>query len=161
MGGQEPALGIIALVTPRAVRQVADGLAFPNGIVVTPDNATLIVAESFSSTLTAFTVADDGGLSHRRVWADLESGGDGICLDADGAVWCPAGTTCLRVREGGEILQAVDLDRNGFACALGGDDRRTLFLLAAEWRGVERMTDEPHTGQVLTVPAPAPGVGWP
>jgi sugar lactone lactonase YvrE len=65
------------------------------------------------------------------------------------------------VREGGEMLQVVELDRSCFACALGGDDRRTLFLLAAEWRGVERMTDEPHTGQVLTVPAPAPGVGWP
>jgi sugar lactone lactonase YvrE len=162
MGGQDPAPGIIALVTPDgSVRQVAEGLAFPNGMVVTPDNATLIVAESFTSTLSAFTIADDGGLSLRRVWADLESGGDGICLDADGAVWCPAGRTCLRVREGGAVRQTIALDRACFACTLGGADRRTLFMLVAEWRGVEHMTDEPHTGQVLTVPAPAPGVGWP
>ena len=79
--------GSIALVTPGgSVRQVADGLAFPNGMVVTPDNATLIVAESVAGRLTAFDVAADGGLSNRRVWADL--GGDGICLDAEGAVWC-------------------------------------------------------------------------
>lgn len=162
MGGQDFAPRIIALVTlDGAVRQVADGLAFPNGMVVTPDNATLIIAESFSSTLTAVDIAEDGSLSNRRVWADLDGGGDGICLDADGAVWCPADRRCLRVREGGAVPQTIALDRNCFACMLGGDDRRTLFMLAAEWRGVEHMTDEPHTGQVLTARAPASGVGWP
>src|SRR5919199_1373840 len=79
--------GIIALVTPDgAVRQVADSIAFPNGMVVTPDNKTLVVAESFAGQLTAFDIAPDGSLSNRRVWANV--GGDGICLDAEGAIWC-------------------------------------------------------------------------
>jgi sugar lactone lactonase YvrE len=83
--------GIIALVTPDgSVRQVADGIAFPNCMVVTPDNSTPIVAESFASRLTAFDIADDGSLSNRRVWDELGQGGDGICLDAEGAVWCSA-----------------------------------------------------------------------
>lgn len=160
MGGQQPRPGIIALVTPDgAARQMADGLAFPNGMVITPDNRTLIVAESMGNQLTAFTIAEDGSLSQRRVWADLAS--DGICLDAEGALWCPADKSCLRVREGGEILQTITLDRNCFACMLGGDDRRTLFMLAAEWRGVEHMTDGPRSGQVLTAKAPVPGAGWP
>jgi sugar lactone lactonase YvrE len=81
--------GMVALVTPDgAVRQVADGLAFGNGMAVTPDNATLIVAESHGNRLTAFDIAGDGGLSNRRVWADLGDGApDGICLDAEGAAW--------------------------------------------------------------------------
>jgi sugar lactone lactonase YvrE len=158
--------GSIALVTPGgSVRQVADGLAFPNGMVVTPDNATLIVAESFAGRLTAFDVAADGGLSNRRVWADL--GGDGICLDAEGAVWCSVvhdgRPACVRVREGGQVLQRIELERPCFACMLGGEDRRTLFMMVAEWRGIEHMDAlfRSRTGQVLTAPAPAPGVGWP
>ncbi len=163
LAGEDFAPGIIALVTPDgSVRQVADELAFPNGMAVTPDNATLIVAESFAARLTAFDIAGDGSLSNRRVWADL--GGDppdGICLDADGALWCGAMNRCLRVREGGEVLQSIELDRSCFACMLGGDDGRTLFMMAAEWRGPANMTDGPRTGQVLTVRAPKPGVGWP
>ena len=81
--------GSIAIVTPDgSARQVADGVAFPNGMVVTPDNATLILAESYGKKLTAFDIAADGGLSNRRVWADLDGGvPDGICLDAENAVW--------------------------------------------------------------------------
>jgi sugar lactone lactonase YvrE len=162
--------GIIALVAPDgSVRQVADGVRFPNGMVVTPDNKTLIVAESFAGTLTAFDIAPDGGLSHRRVWAHLggPGGGDGICLDAEGAVWCSVvqdgRPACLRVREGGEVLQRIELDHACFACMLGGEDRKTLFMMVAEWRGVERMDElfRSRTGQVLTAPAPAPGAGWP
>jgi len=157
--------GGIALVTPdREVRQVADRLAFPNGMAVTPDNATLIVAESHARRLTAYDIATDGGLSNRRVWADLsDDPPDGICIDAEGAVWyadVPHGH-CVRVREGGEILQTVDVDRGCFACALGGPDGSTLYIVAAEWRGPERFFDEPYSGQVLAVDAPAPGVGWP
>ena len=89
MAGEAFAPGIVALVTPDGLaRQVADGLAFPNGMLVTPDNAMLIVAESYAKRLSAFHVAEDGNLSRRRVWADLGDGvPDGICLDAEGAVW--------------------------------------------------------------------------
>ena len=162
MGGGEFAPGIIALVSPDgSVRQVADGLAFPNGMVVTPDNSTLIVAESFAGRLAAFDIAADGSLSNRRVWAELGEGGDGICMDSEGAVWCPAGTTCMRVREGGEVLERIELDRMCFACMLGGEDKKTLFMMAADWRGVENMFDGPRSGQVVTAKAPARGVGWP
>ena len=165
MAGEAFAPGIIALVTPNgAVRQVADGVAFPNGMAVTPDNATVIVAESYARRLTAFAIAADGNLSNRRVWADLGDGcPDGICLDAEGAVWYAdvPNKRCVRVREGGELLQTIALDRGGFACMLGGADRRTLFIAASHWRGPETMFDGARTGQLLTASAPAPGVGWP
>ncbi len=153
--------GYIALITPDGtVRQVADDIAFPNGMVVTPDNATLIISESFAGQLTAFAIAADGSLSHRRVWAE-GIGPDGICLDAEGAVWTSSGgTACLRVREGGEVVQRIELDRSPFACMLGGPDRRTLFIMAAQWN-MANPFGGPRTGHVLTVPAPASGVGWP
>jgi sugar lactone lactonase YvrE len=163
--GGEFATGIIALVTPDgSARQVADGVAFPNGMVVTPDNATLVVAESYGNRLTAFDIAADGNLSNRRIWADLEGGfPDGICLDAELAIWYAdvPNRRCVRVREGGEVLQAIDLDRGCFACMLGGAQRRTLFLMANEWRGPEGMADQVRTGQVLSLEVSAPGVGWP
>jgi sugar lactone lactonase YvrE len=162
MGGEEPKPGLIAVVTPDGeARQVADGLAFPNGMAVTPDNSTLIIAESYEGRLTAFDIEGDGGLSNRRVWADLGEGGDGICLDAEGAVWCPKFQKCVRVREGGEILETIELDRFCFACMLGGDDGRTLFLNVAEWDGPEGILKEPRTGQVLSIAAPAAHVGRP
>jgi sugar lactone lactonase YvrE len=162
MGGEEPKPGIIAVVTPEGdARQVADGMAFPNGMAVTPDDSTLIVAESYEGRLTAFDIDDDGGLSKRRVWADLGEGGDGICLDAKGAVWCPKFQECVRVREGGEILERIELDRFCFACMLGGDDGTTLFMNVAEWTGPEGIFKEPRTGQVLAIEAPAPHAGFP
>jgi sugar lactone lactonase YvrE len=152
-------------VTPDgSARQVADGLAFPNGMLITPDNTTLIVGESYAKRLTAFDITPDGGLSNRRVWAELGDGvPDGICLDSDGAVWYAdvPNKRCVRVREGGEVLQTIDLDRGCFACALGGPDRTTLILVAKEWNGPANMFAEPHTGQVLTAHAPAAGAGWP
>jgi sugar lactone lactonase YvrE len=163
--GGEFAPGTIALLkTDGSARQVADGIAFPNGMAVTPDNSTLIIAESYAHRLTAFDIAADGGLSNRRVWADLDDGApDGICLDADAAVWYGdvPNQRCVRVREGGQVLQTINLDRGCFACMLGGADRRTLFMMAAEWRGPENMADGARTGQVLTVEAPARGIGWP
>jgi sugar lactone lactonase YvrE len=163
--GGEFAPGILALVTPEgSARRVADGVAFPNGIVVTPDNSTLILAESYGNRLTAFDIAADGGLSNRRVWADLHDGvPDGICLDAEGTVWYGdvPNKRCVRVREGGEVLQTIDLDRGCFACMLGGPERRTLFMVAREWRGMGGTTDGERSGQILTTPAPAPGAGWP
>jgi sugar lactone lactonase YvrE len=162
MGGAEPKPGFIAVVTPDGeARQVADGLAFPNGMVVTPGNSTLIVAESYEGRLTAFDIDDDGGLSNRRVWADLGEGGDGICMDAEGAVWSPKFLSCVRVREGGEVLEKIELDRFCFACMLGGVDGKTLFLNVAEWKGPEGIFKEPRTGQVLAYDAPAPHAGHP
>ena len=165
MAGEEFVPGMIALATPDgSTRRVADDLAFPNGMLVTPDNSTLIVAESYAKRLTAFEIAADGSLSNRRVWADLRDGvPDGICLDAENAVWYGdvPNERCVRVREGGEVLQTIELDRGCFACALGGLDRRTLFMMATEWNGPAAMFAEPRTGQVLTAEAPAPGVGWP
>ncbi len=164
MAGEEFAPGIIAVVTPDgAVRQVAGDIAFPNGMAVTPDNSTLIIAESYGKRLTAFDIAAGGSLSNRRVWAAVDDHPDGICLDADNTVWYAdvGNKRCVRVREGGQVLQTVALDRGCFACMLGGPDRRTLFMLAAEWHGMEKMNGGSRTGQVLTVQAPAPGVGWP
>jgi sugar lactone lactonase YvrE len=161
-----PPQGVIALVTPDGeVRQVADGLAFPNGMVVTPDNRTLIVAESIAERLTAFDIRPDGALANRRTWAQ-GVGADGICLDVEGAVWAQSGamsTTCVRVREGGEIFERIEVDRSPFACMLGGPDGRTLFILAAEWRGFEEVEAAiaDRTGRVLVADAPAPRAGWP
>jgi sugar lactone lactonase YvrE len=162
MGGGEFAPGILALVTPDGLlRQVADGLGFPNGMVITPDGSTLIVAESFAKRLTAFDIEPDGGLSNRRVWAELDDPPDGIGMDAEGAIWAGGMNRCVRIGEGGELLEAIELDRSCFACALGGADGRTLFMMAAEWRGPEHMFDEPLTGQVHTTIAPAPRAGQP
>jgi sugar lactone lactonase YvrE len=157
----------IALVTPGdSARRVADGGAFPNGMAVTPDNSMLIMAESHGKRLTAFDIAADGSLSNRRVWADLGGGvPDGICLDAEGAVWYGdvPNKRCVRVREGGEVEQTIELDRGCFACMLGGADDRTLFLIATEWRGMDKIPEvvRARTGLVLKLEAPARGVGWP
>jgi sugar lactone lactonase YvrE len=143
---------------------VADGTAFANGMVVTPDNATLIVAETYAHRLTAFEIAVDGSLSNRRVWADLpDAFPDGISLDAEGAIWYAdvPGNRCVRVAEGGRVLQAIELDRGCFACTLGGVDRRTLFMLAAQYPPTSWGTDAARTWIVLTIQAPAPRAGWP
>jgi sugar lactone lactonase YvrE len=158
--------GRIALVTADGeAREVANELAFPNGMVITPDNRTLVVAESFAARLTAFDIADDGSLSNRRVWAD-GVGPDGICLDADGCIWASSAimaNDCARIREGGDVLERIELGRPCFATMLGGADRRTLFMLTADWRGTEGVEAvvKARTGQVLVADAPAPGVGWP
>jgi sugar lactone lactonase YvrE len=162
--GGKFAPGIIALLTPNgSTRQVADNLAFPNGMAVTPDNSTLIVAESYGQRLTAFDITD-GGLVNRRVWAEVPGDHpDGICLDSDNAVWYVdvGNKHYVRVREGGEVLQTISLDRGCFACMLGGADQRTLFMVATEWRGAERMAGGERTGQVLITEASAGGAGWP
>ncbi|MFD0000184.1 SMP-30/gluconolactonase/LRE family protein [Nocardia sp. NPDC127526] len=162
MGGAEPQPGLIAVVLPDGrVYPVAEGLRFPNGMAITPDGSTLIVAESYAKCLTAFDIGDNGALTNRRVWAEIDGYPDGICVDADGAVWCAAMERCLRVREGGEVLAEVPLDRSPFACMLGGADGRTLFVVAAEWKGAEGMSEQDRTGQVLMVQAPAPHAGRP
>jgi sugar lactone lactonase YvrE len=165
--GSGKAPGIIVLVGPDGQASVvADGLAFPNGMVVTPDNATLIVAESFARRLTAFAIGPDGSLSDRRIWADVT--GDGICLDAEGAAWTtdvgPGDTgVCLRVPEGGEVLDRIELDRPCYACMLGGEDGRTLFMVAQKWFGPNRMDEliRAKTGKILTAQVAVPHAGWP
>lgn len=154
MFGNEAARGVVALVTPDGkAHKVADDIDFGNGMAVTPDNSTLIVAESYGNRLTAFDIAEDGSLSNRRVWADLHGDfPDGICLDSEGAVWYGSvpNHRCVRVREGGDVLETIDLDRGCFSCALGGDDGRTLFMLAAQWHGMEEMDSQARTGQLLS-----------
>ena len=119
---------------------VAENVFFPNGTVITPDDKTLIVGETFASCLTAFDINEDGSLSNRRVWADLrliEEGynpvPDGICLDAEGAIWVasPSTNDVIRVQEGGALLDKVEVDRGAFACMLGGENGNTLFISTA------------------------------
>jgi sugar lactone lactonase YvrE len=156
--------GIVLVRPDRSAVAVADGLQWGNGMAITPDGSTLIVAESHAMRLTAFTIEADGTLSDRRVWADL--GGDnpdGICVDAEGAVWYASvpGQHCVRVREGGAVLQTVDVDRGAFACMLGGPDGTTLFIAAASWRGMDAIGDGSRTGQILTEQVDVPHAGRP
>jgi sugar lactone lactonase YvrE len=159
----EFAPGFIARVSPDGTaRQVAEGLAFPNGMAVTPDNSTLIVAESYASVLTAYDIAPDGDLADRRVWAELgEASPDGICIDAEGAVWFAEvpGRRCVRVAEGGEVLQTIACELGCFACMLGGPNGTTLFVTAAAWP--EAMTPGSRTGQILSAEVAVPHAGWP
>jgi sugar lactone lactonase YvrE len=155
--GGEPTTGTVAVVAPDgSTRQVADGVLFPNGMAVLDD--TLIVAESHAGRLTAFDIAPDGGLSGRRVWAQLdEAAPDGICIDAEGAVWYAdvPNKQCVRVREGGEILHTVGLDRGGFACALS--DTGTLYAVTADFSNPAAMFTS-RTGQLVAVDVDVPGI---
>ena len=160
--GGEFAPGLLVLVTPDgSVSQVAGDLAFPNGMAITPDGGTLIVAESYGNRLTAYDISRGGGLGNRRVWADTPGDHpDGICLDADGAVWYAdvGNQHCVRVREGGVVLATVGLDRSAFACALSRGDNPRLFVVGQIYGGPE--PGQP-SGRVVAFPAPAPGVGRP
>ena len=158
----EPAPGLIALVTPNGgVRVVADDLGFPNGMAITADAVTLIVAESYGNRLTAFDIGPAGDLGGRRVWAEVgDDHPDGICVDAHGAVWYAdvGNRHAVRVREGGEVLGTVDLDRGAFACTLSRGDDPKLYVVGQQYGDSERT--EP-TGQVVVFPAPAAGAGKP
>lgn len=161
--GEEFAPGFVALVTPDgAATVVADGLAFPNGMAVTADGSTLIVAESYAEQLTAYAIGSDGLLSGRRVWAATPGDHpDGICLDETGAAWYAdvAGRRCVRVAEGGEVLDSVDFDRGAFACALSRGPDPRLYVVGQDWGGPEATGG--GTGRVAAYPAPAGGAGWP
>jgi sugar lactone lactonase YvrE len=169
--GTPPKPGYIKLVTPDGrLRDVADDIQFPNGMVISADNRTLIISESFAGQLTAFDIDADGGLSRRRLFAK-GLGPDGICLDAEGAVWVQTGGFCVvRVADGGKVLQRIDLAENRapFALALGGPDRQTLFVCTAEWRmddpvaaNLARLSTGPRTGEILAIPVAVPGSGRP
>jgi sugar lactone lactonase YvrE len=158
------ATGVIALITPDGTaRQVADAIGFPNGMVITADNKTLIVAESFTGKLLAYDIDSDGSLKNRRVWAEGIAP-DGICLDAEGAIWTGTRSNeCVRVAQGGAILDRIQLDRACFATMLGGPGRRTLFIMANDFLGPDKFDEmlQNRSGQVLVADAPAPGAGWP
>ncbi len=161
-----PATGRIYLVPASGpARLVADDLDFPNGMAVTADNRTLVVAESYRHRLTAFDIGADGSLTRRRIFADLgEAPPDGITIDAAGAVWYAdvPNRRCVRVAEGGRILASQDADRGVFACILGGAGTDTLYLVGAHWPGAAGLAEQTDwAGAVWSVPAPAPRSGWP
>ena len=136
IGSQAREGGVIVRVDPDdSTAIVAENLDFPNGMVITPDRTTLIVAESTGRRLTAFTIGADGSLSDRRIFAEgLDGPPDGICLDADGGVWVAMtlAHTFERIEAGGTTTDRIDMgDRSAIACALGGPERRTLFLLSS------------------------------
>jgi sugar lactone lactonase YvrE len=134
--GEPPKTAEIIMVEPDGnARIVADDLLFPNGTVITPDHKTLIVGETYGARLTAYDIEPDGSLTHRRVWAETEGvAPDGICLDADGGIWVasPTGAEVVRVKEGGEITDRIQMKASTYACMLGGDEGRTLFILTSE-----------------------------
>jgi len=147
----------LILVYPNGdAKVVADNMAFPNGTVITPDDKTLIIAETFSAQLTAFNIMDDGSLTDRRVWANLKSlAPDGICLDAEGGIWlaAPGRRRVVRVLEGGQITHIVRVENDAYACMLGGPDRKTLFIATSK-----------HTrdaGKIEFVKVDIPGAGLP
>ena len=160
MPHEESRPGVVGVVMPNGdSRVVAGDVWLPNGMAVTPDGSTLILAESHAHRLTAFTITTDGDLVDRRVWAELgeRAAPDGICLDAEGAVLYAdvPNRRCVRVAEGGDVLGTVDADRGCFACMLGGSDGRTLYITANTWQGgragdgvvLTEQVDVPHAGR--------------
>ena len=163
-GGATPRPTVIALVLPSGeTRIAADEMLFPNGSVITPDGRTLIVGESFAARLTAFDIEADGALRNRRVWATLDSAvPDGICLDAEGAIWVasPISAEVLRVREGGAVTDRIGVEKQAFACMLGGPRRRHLFICTAT-SGDPAVARETRDGRIEVVEVDVPGAGLP
>jgi sugar lactone lactonase YvrE len=161
---ERPRSASLALVRPDGTVEVAaEDLQFPNGSVITPDGSTLIVGESMAARYTAFTIAPDGTLEDRRVWAEVPGHGpDGCALDAEGAIWMADafGGGCLRIARGGEVLETVTASQPVFACALGGDDRRTLFLVTAPGFG-EAVAAGKGQGRIEAAGVDVPGAGLP
>jgi sugar lactone lactonase YvrE len=160
--GGEFAPGMVALLAPDGrIGQVVGDLAFPNGMAISPDGATLVVAESYANRLTGYDISRDGTLGSRRVWAETPGDHpDGICFDADGAVWYAdvGNQHCVRVQEGGAVLATAGWDRGAFACALSRGEKPRLFVVGQTWGGPQ---ESPPSGQVVAFPAPAPGAGRP
>lgn len=163
-GGEDPSPANLIMVDESGtVSIVASGLMFPNGMVITPDGKTLIVGETFGACLTAFDIAEDGTLSNRREWAGIApSVPDGICLDAEGAVWVASPTTqdVIRVKEGGEVTDRLKVSTNAFACMLGGEDGKTLFVLTAEESDPAKMEGR-RTGKIEIARVDVPHAGLP
>ena len=156
--------GLILVLPDGQARVVAQDLHFPNGAVITPDGRTLIIGETYAARLTAFDIADDGSLSGRRVWATLDKAApDGICLDAEGAIWLasPISREVIRVREGGEVTHRIATPGQAVACMLGGPDRRTLFVLTGKVMVTPEQSRASLTGMIYTLPVVVPGAGLP
>jgi sugar lactone lactonase YvrE len=147
----------LILVYPNGeAKVVADNMAFPNGTVITPDDKTLIIAETFAAQLTAFDILEDGSLTKRRVWANLKSlVPDGICLDAEEGIWlaAPGRKRVVRVLEGGQITHIVRVENDAYACMLGGPDRKTLFVATSK--------HSRDAGRIEFVEVDIPGAGLP
>jgi sugar lactone lactonase YvrE len=162
--GERPQPATVIAVDPDGTaRTAAPNMRFPNGSVITPDGRTLIVGETVAGCLTAFTIEADGQLTNRRVWAQLEGAlPDGICLDAEGAIWlaCPLSRRCLRVAEGGEVLEEIATEQAAFACMLGGDDRRTLYICTSEM-ATAADTVSTRPGRIRTRTVDVAGAGLP
>ena len=150
----------------------ADNLFFPNGTVITPDNKTLIVGETYAARLTAFDKSEDGSLSNRRIWADLKVNAeegtvplpDGMCIDEEGAIWVASPSTAevIRVQEGGMISERIPVQTNAFACMLGGEDRRTLFICTSNGSGVDpEAALREKSGKIEITQVDVPGCGKP
>jgi sugar lactone lactonase YvrE len=162
-GGEFRKTEILLVMPDGRVRVAARELAFPNGMVITPDGRHLIVGESFAARLTCFEREKDGALTGRRVFAKLSGAvPDGICLDAEGCVWVasPISRECLRVREGGEVVERVRTESQSIACMLGGEDRRTLFVLTSEVIDAAECARR-KTARVEIAQVDVPGAGWP
>ncbi len=150
----------------------ADNLFFPNGTVITPDNKTLIVGETYAARLTAFDKSEDGSLSNRRIWADLKVNAeegtvplpDGMCIDEEGAIWVASPSTAevIRVHEGGMISERIPVQTNAFACMLGGEDRRTLFICTSNGSGIDpEAALREKSGKIEITQVDVPGCGKP
>jgi sugar lactone lactonase YvrE len=151
---------LILVTSDGAARVVARDLLFPNGCVITPDQTTLIVAETFGRRLTAFDIAADGSLDNRRIWAALpDASPDGICLDAEGAIWVasPPTSEFLRVHEGGEIIERIAVRNQAIACALGGSDCHTLYMVTGRVSRKERALAE-RVGCIETIRVEVPAL---
>jgi sugar lactone lactonase YvrE len=146
------------------VSVAAEELMFPNGAMITPDGKTLIVGETFAERLTAFEIGPDGALSNRRIWAQLgaQEYPDGACLDAEGAIWVasPFTSEVIRVREGGAVAERIKADQGVFACMLGGDDRKTLYVLTASGSDPEDCAAR-RLGRIEAVKVDVAGAGLP
>ncbi len=158
-----PTTNLVVLDAHGEVLQLVDEMAFPNGAVITPDGTTLIIGETMAFRLSAFDINPDGTLSNRRIWAQLDFvATDGMCLDADGQIWVANAITnqCLRVREGGEITATLTTSQTAFACMLGGDDRRTLYVMTAPSSNRFEIASE-RLGTIEIARVATPGVGRP
>ena len=154
----------LAYVAPDGTTRIAaEDMHFPNGPVITPDGKTLILGETLAGCLTAFDIGPNGDLSNRRVWAALQPRvPDGICLDAEGAVWVanPIAPECVRVAEGGQVLEVIETGQACYACMLGGDDGRTLFMLTADSSDHEAAATQ-QTGKILVASVDSARAGRP
>jgi sugar lactone lactonase YvrE len=158
-----PTTNLVVISPDGDILQVVPDMDFPNGTVITPDGATLIVGETLSCRLTAFDIATNGTLSNRRVWAQMEFVyTDGMCLDAEGQIWLAnaIAPSCLRVREGGEITAMVETGQISFACMLGGEDRRSLYIMTSPTSDRFEIADK-HHGRIEVAEVVVPGAGLP